>query len=249
MGLLASGPKDILKFLVQPIMLTIKNGPLKGKKWIAASGIKFIRGTYEQYKTDAYLRHLHAGDVVYDVGAHVGYYTALAATMVGQRGQVIAFEPRPVNFSYLKRHIRTNGLPNVKLIEASVGDKAGAVRFHNKTGTGTGRVASDGRISVRMVCLDELFARGEIPPPNFIKIDVEGGEVEVLKGAGTVVARARPVILVATHGSREHAFVEQFLDSHNYTYTVLDQGGAKGDIEILAVPGKGKTAASARAVS
>jgi FkbM family methyltransferase len=237
MSLLASGPKDILKFLVQPLMLTIKDGPLKGKKWVAASGIRFIKGTYELYKTNAYLKYLHEGDVVYDVGAHVGYYTALAATIVGKRGQVIAFEPRPVNFSYLKRHVRSNDLSNVRLFEASVGNNAGEVSFDNKTGTGTGRVNSGGRISVKMVCLDELFARGEIPPPNFMKIDVEGGEVEVLEGARNVIAHARPVMLVATHGSREHAFVEKYLKDHNYTYHVLDQGGAKGDIEIMAIPG------------
>ena len=236
MSILASGPKDILKFLGQPIMLRIKDGPLKGKKWIAASGIRFIKGTYELYKTNAYLEYLHEGDVVYDVGAHVGYYTALASTIVGKRGAVFSFEPRPVNYRYLKRHVRANDLSNVRIFEAAVGSTAGIVSFDNETGTGTGRVRSGGKITVNMVCLDELFAKGEIPLPNFLKVDVEGGEVDVLEGARTVIAQARPAMLLATHGSREHAFVEKFLDDHDYVYHVLDQGGAKGDIEIMALP-------------
>jgi FkbM family methyltransferase len=236
MSVLASGRKDIVKFLLQPFMMTIRSGPLKGKRWCAAAGIRFIRGTYEEYKTNAYLRYLHGGDVVYDVGAHVGYYTALAATITGEGGKVYAFEPRPANFSYLKRHVRVNGLANVTPIEASVGSREGTARFDNETGTGTGHVDANGRLTVKMVCLDELHARGEIPLPDFLKIDVEGGETDVLKGAVAVIEQGRPVILVATHGDDQHAFVEAFLTERSYVYHVLDQGGAKGDIEILALP-------------
>jgi len=230
--------KHALKYLLRVFMIKIRNGPLKGEKWIAATASKFILGTYEPFKTAAYLQNLHEGDVVYDVGAHVGYYAAIAATLVGKRGQVFAFEPRPLNIIYLKRHIQVNQMSNVQVIEACVGDKSRQCRFETRTGTGTGHISEQGDITVDMVCLDELFSEGELPKPNFIKIDVEGGEVLVLEGARRVIQESQPIILVATHSDSKHKFVTDFLDSFGYKYRILDKKGGSGDTEILALPKK-----------
>src|SRR5580765_7484494 len=86
--------KHALKSLLTPFTLRVRRGPLAGKKWIAASGIKFIKGTYEPRQTEVFLACVQEGDVVLDIGAHVGYYTVIAALRAGPRGRVFAFEPR-----------------------------------------------------------------------------------------------------------------------------------------------------------
>jgi FkbM family methyltransferase len=217
-------------------MLSVRNGPLKGKKWIAFTGSRFILGTYEPFKTAAILENVHQGDVVYDVGAHVGYYSAIASMLVGPRGQVIAFEPRPLNIQCLKQHVRVNRLSNVQIVESCVGDRPGPCRFETRTGTGTGHVSDHGDLHADMVSLDNLFGKGDLPEPDFLKIDVEGGETAVLKGARQVVQKAHPILLVATHGVAEHAFVTEFLGQAGYQYAILDPQGGKGDTEILAKP-------------
>ncbi|UCG58550.1 MAG: FkbM family methyltransferase [Phycisphaerales bacterium] len=84
--------------------------------------------------------------------------------------------------------------------------------------------------------MDELFSKGELPEPNFLKIDVEGGEEIVLEGAKQLVQRALSIILVATHGDNEHKFATECFKLFGYEYSMLDHTGSKGDTEILAIP-------------
>ncbi len=230
--------KHSLKFLLRVFRLKIRSGPLKGKKWIFAAGSRFIVGNYETFKTNPFIQHLNEGNNVIDVGAHVGYYTAIASDIVGPKGQVFAFEPRPMNIVFLKKHIKVNKLLNVKLFEAAVGKSTGTCRFEARTGTGTGFMSDGGNLSVDMVCLDDLYGSGEIPLPEFIKIDVEGGEDEVLEGARQIIKKNQPVILVATHSEVKHSYVTEYLESYGYEFEVLNKEGESGDTEILALPGK-----------
>ena len=82
------------KWLLSPIMLKIRSGPLAGKKWKVSSGIRFIKGTYELKNVEAIQKILREEDIAYDVGAHVGYFSVLMGDLVGDGGKVIAFEPR-----------------------------------------------------------------------------------------------------------------------------------------------------------
>jgi len=228
--------KHKIKNLFRGIMMRIKTGPLEGLKWIAASGTNFIKGTYEQYKTNAFLEHLKEGDIVIDVGAHVGYYTALASLKVGPRGKVFAFEPRPLNIGFFKKHMKVNQLKNVHLYEGAISDRTGEEHFRTDTGTGTGHLSKQGKLKVKTYSLDELFEKGEIPKPDFLKVDVEGGEINVLKGSQKVVSQTRPKMLLATHSKETHSFVLDFLYKHNYQFRILDNEGSKGDTEIIATP-------------
>ena len=99
--------------------MPIQNGPLKGLRWIVTSGKHFITGNYEPYKTRAFLANLKEGDIVVDVGAHVGYYSALASLKVGDQGKVFSFEPRPLNIGFFKEHMRVNALHNISLYEGA----------------------------------------------------------------------------------------------------------------------------------
>jgi FkbM family methyltransferase len=225
-----------LKYWLSGITVPIRGGPLKGKRWAVVTGTKFLDGSYETYKAGALIDHLNEGDTVIDVGAHVGYFTAIASLAVGPKGRVFSFEPRPLNYRYLTRHIAVNDLSNTRAFQLGIAATSGNRRFDVSSGTGTGRISADGSLEIQTVSLDEEVEAGRLPAPDLIKIDVEGGELEVLAGSESVIQDHRPRLLVATHGDATHPGVIEFLDRQNYAYEVLDPGGVAGDVEIMAVP-------------
>ena len=227
--------KESLKYAGRWATLPIKAGPLAGMKWIAFTGTNFLNGTYEQDKTKAVLLSVMKGDTAWDIGGHVGYYAVLEAKLVGDQGQVLCFEPRPLNACYIKRHVSINRIENLTLIESAVSDRPGKSRFESRTGTGTGHLSLRGNLEVDTVAVDDLVETQGYPAPNFIKLDVEGAEVEALNGAMNTIIRHRPRMLIATHGPAKHRFVLQLLESLNYQANILDNHG-KGDTEILALP-------------
>lgn len=229
-------PRLRLKSRLGWIRVPIRGGPLKGLKWSVVAGKRFIDGRYEPMKTEALLAQLREGDVVVDVGAHTGYYTVIASKLVGTTGKVFAFEPRPVNASLLRNHLKVNGIDNVTVFEKAVSSSTGEALFDVSRGTGRGRLSDTGELPVETRSLDELLDQSHIDEPTFLKIDVEGGEVGVLAGAKRLIDEGRPRILVATHSDETHQSVTRFLDENRYDYSILDPGGESGDTEILACP-------------
>ncbi len=225
---------ELIKTLISPIMLPIKEGPLKGKKWILSSGTSFYRGQYEPEKTRAIGTVVQPKDVVFDIGAHVGYFTVLMSDIVGEQGRIIAFEPRDINKKFLKRHLKANHCNNVEVIEACVGDREGKARLETRVGTGTGFVSDTGNIEVDMVVLDELVDSGKLPKPDFIKMDVEGGEMMVLQGAKHLIETHKPRMILATHGDEIDAECQAFLKERGYELEDILQ--PKGDKEMIARP-------------
>ncbi len=225
---------ELIKTCLSPIMLPIKEGPLKGKRWILSSGTSFYRGHYEPEKTRAIGTVVQPDDVVFDIGAHVGYFTVLMSNIVGKGGKIIAFEPRGINKRFLKRHLKANHCDNVKVIEACVGDRGGKARLETRVGTGTGFVSETGNVEVDMVVIDDLVASGQLPKPDFIKMDVEGGEMRVLKGARQVIETHKPRMILATHGDVIDAECQAFLKERGYELEDILQ--PKGDKEMIARP-------------
>jgi FkbM family methyltransferase len=180
------------------VTLPILRGPLAGKKWLLASRSNFFWGTYEPEQTQAFQKIIRPGDVVFDVGAHYGYYTLLSSALAGPQGKVFAFEPSPGNIPRLQRHLRINHCDNVTVLEVALSDHEGTARFDNLAGSGTGHLSPDGRIEVAVTALDSLSSR--LPVPKVLKIDCEGAEVEVLKGGERTIRSAGPVIFLSTHG-------------------------------------------------
>ncbi len=99
--------------------------------------------------------------------------------------------------------------------------------------------ASAQSIEVETVSLDDLFDRGEIPAPDVLKIDVEGGELEVLEWAGKLIAEARPAIFLATHGAEVHEKCCDVLRGFGYQLTPLSGQSIENCDEILALPQRG----------
>lgn len=136
------------------------------------------------------------GDLIADVGAHHGYFTMLFAVWVGQRGSVVAFECLMENACIAERNVRLNHLDNVQIIQKAVGARAGTVEIaKNSGGIRIDRTAQTAVVSVGSVSLDEFFSRRR---PDLLKIDVEGWELEVLKGGKTCLAH-RPKVALEFH--------------------------------------------------
>jgi FkbM family methyltransferase len=215
--------------------LPIAAGLLRGKTWLPFSGGKTLRlllGTYEQEQTALFAEHIRPGNVVFDVGASVGYYTLAAAKLVGRAGKVVAFEPEPRNAAFVRAHVRANRLKNVIVYQTAVAREAGVLSFSAGTGTGTGRLEQDGDLPVTACCLDDVAAELDILPTH-IKIDVEGAERSVLDGAAGVLSCARPMIFLSTHGKEAHAACCQRLKELGYEMQPINGSDAANASELF----------------
>ena len=246
---MSDGDTGMLK---HSIALPILTGRLRGTRWLPASGGKLLRvmmGTYEKEQTALFEKLIHPGDVVFDVGAHVGYYTLLAGALTGPRGRVFAFEPEPSNFAFLKQHAALNGGASITVVNSAVGDHAGDVVFEYGTGSGTGHVASSGAANsspppnraphgalvVPMLTLD-AFAGDQRTQCHAIKIDVEGAEMDVLRGAQSLIASARPVIFLSTHGNAVPRECLEFLRARGYSFEPIVGTDVNTTTEVLCRP-------------
>ena len=135
--------------------------------------------------------YLEAGMSVIDVGANIGYYVLLFEQMVGPSGHIICIEPEPDNLTDLRRVVARNDFRNVEVVPAAAGSAAGTV--HLARGI-NGMVADHGTTTVSLIRIDDVAPRGA----DFLKIDVEGYEGEVLAGAEAVLAR-RPRLFLEIH--------------------------------------------------
>lgn len=218
------------KILRLPLALVPRNlttriwqGPLQGKKWVVgASTHGCWLGSYEFDKQKLITETVKDGSVFFDIGAHVGFYTLLASSLVGDRGKVFAFEPLPRNLSFLKKHLKLNDVRNVTLFEAAVAASPGQAKFYEAAESSMGKLSEEGTIKVQLLSLDDLLVSGKIERPNYMKIDVEGAELSVLQGARGMLAESAPVIFLATHGSEVHSQCIAFLRSLGYTCRTIE---------------------------
>lgn len=222
--------------------LPVVGGALRGSLWLPAGGGKVWRvlgGTYEPEQTALFVGTVGPGEVVLDLGAHIGYYTLLASRLVGPAGRVFAFEPRARNVSYLRQHVRLNRRRNVEVVEAAAFDRTGEVRFDVGRGSGTGRVSERGSVAVRAIRVDDFVAERGITP-TVVKVDVEGGERPVLEGARETLLRDRPLLFLSTHGPAASESCRRLLEELGYHAEPMAVGGS----DLLCVPA-GRPAATA----
>ncbi len=189
--------RRLLGLIPDDTILFVLQGPLRGKKWIKGSGVNgYWLGSYEMEHQKILSGLLKEGDVFYDVGAHVGFFSLLASHFVGPSGIVYAFEPFPRNISFLKKHIALNNISNIEIIEAAIADYDGEAFFEESESSSMGKVSASGQTRVTAACLDHLVSSGRIPPPSVIKIDVEGLQDIVLKGSRGILEKYHPAILI-----------------------------------------------------
>jgi len=141
------------------------------------------------------LSFLKNGDNVWDIGANVGYTSVLYADKVGTNGSVLAIEPSPRAFKHLTRSIRNYTC--IKAIQIALSDKSGEVEFLERAALDRSCVTiknCKSSIKIMTSTLDELWIRQAYNAPKFIKIDVEGHEINVFRGGSKLIREKLPII-------------------------------------------------------
>ena len=150
----------------------------------------FCTGEWEPRESELVGAALRPGDCMLDVGAYVGWFTLLAARLVGKTGRVIAFEANPATFARLNRNLAFNGLTQVTAHNRAVGDRPGRARIGSRTSGNAGGDFVDFGAGhddgVEVVRLDDVVGD---QPVRLIKIDIEGAEAKALRGASNLLAR------------------------------------------------------------
>jgi FkbM family methyltransferase len=158
---------------------------------------RYLGGSYERPVQAALAEHLGPGDIFWDIGAHVGFFTMLGSRLVGASGRVHAFEPHPANRRRIEAVVAANRALNVEVHELAIMSSTGetALRGHKSTAMwslmenfGTGE-----RLAIRCSTLDDLCG---IEPPRVMKVDVEGVEYEVMRGGTRFLNEHLPVLIV-----------------------------------------------------
>lgn len=182
---------------------------------------------------------LKPGMVFFDIGAYHGIYSLVAGRRVGKSGRVVAFEPSPREFSRLKLHFRWNRIENTRIEHLAVGAEAGKTTFFqvisgDQTRNGLRPPETKDsliEISVSTVSLDNYIAGLALDRVDMVKLDVEGGEMDVLRGACSLLTRFRPIFIcevleAATRpwGYDAREIISIFL-SHDFAWFDFKPGG------------------------
>ena len=161
----------------------------------------YFYGTHdERYIVTKLLTIIKPGDICWDVGANIGFYTCLLASLVEDSGAVVAFEPAARTCGYLKENVSLNQFTNVTVVNKGLGDKQEQRLLHySEAGLAEGTASlkyAGGRAASERVTLDtidNLFR--ELSAPNLVKIDVEGYQLEVLKGGEYYLKTHAPLLI------------------------------------------------------
>lgn len=225
----------------------IAAGPGRGLRFDpGASNPEYGAGENELPVQATLERHLAAGDVFYDVGANVGFFTVIGARLVGPGGAVIAFEPVPENAARVRENARLNGFSHVDVLEEAVFRESGRSTLVLAEYSGGSMLESVGqppdasgeRIEVPMTTVDEVVYERARPAPHFVKIDVEGAELDVLVGMERTLAEQRPKVLLEVDDAARAGLEQKLsacrahLEKRGYIVSRLDEsypvGGGSG---------------------
>jgi FkbM family methyltransferase len=205
-------------------------------------GSPALRGQYEPQVTRALEDLLTLGDTFLDVGANIGYFSLLAATLVGPQGHVYAVEPNDANVKLLESSIRRNGFKNITVMQVGATNRLQTLFLHATTGNGSTSAPgeSDDLFAARTVPgipLDNLLTQRQ-SPLKLIKIDVEGYEYKALQGARTVLAQDRPHIVFefSANGLADISGPDflGWLASLGYAFTNISAGRPLGATQTVA---------------
>ncbi len=156
-------------------------------------------GTYEELEAKIMKEKIKVGNIVVDVGANIGLHTLNMAKIVGNTGQVFAFEPDPSNFEILRKNVKINNYQNIILEQKACADKYGRTTLYQSDHPGMHRVfpqtkQAKGQVQVELTSLDKYFIDSNLADKiNFIKIDVEGLEFSVLKGMKNILKNNKKI--------------------------------------------------------
>jgi len=168
---------------------------------------------------------LRPGDIFVDVGANVGTYSLMGASLVGHGGRVLAFEPIPATRMRLEKNVSLNDVPQLRILPNGLGAEPGSTTFHVADGASglSSRYNDAGgtQVEVEISTLDAILQ--DHPAPRLMKIDVEGMELEVLRGAaGLLRSEEAPLIVFEAHLPHMHAAGTDYAEMRQF---LADHGG------------------------
>lgn len=218
----------------------------------------YCLGLYEAPLARFFIRSLCPDSCVLDIGAYIGQYTLLAAKYAPY-GHVLAFEPHPESFARLRAHVVRNRLSNVFAFQEAVGEQQGVLpltlsgqAFDSALRPqGQADIGNTNAIEVRVTTLDEVIQEHGLPKVDLMKIDVEGAEGKVLKGAERVLRAFRPLLIVEVDRHREAVWEDSpesiwaMLDQYGYDLYILEGwriyplSHVKDYANLIAIPRKG----------
>lgn len=229
--------------------VTIPHGAGSGLRFNAGrSNLSYALGTNEEPVQEALVRLLRPGDILYDIGANVGFFSLIGARLVGPTGHVYAFEPAPENVATLKENAARNGFTNVTVLAKAAAASSGPgtlVLSDIPTVAWLSRDNEDEAqrptLPVELSAVDDLVASGEVAPPAVVKIDVEGAEIDVITGMTATIGKHRPIILCEMHGTNKD--FGALMEKLDYDVTALEEPGpieeASWWVHALAMPRPG----------
>jgi FkbM family methyltransferase len=215
---------------------TVETGEAAGLKLELPQNRDYIFGSSELPVQEAFSRHIHPGGVVYDIGANMGFFSLIAARLVGPNGQVNAFEPVSENVRCIRENANLNRFANVQTYEVAVGNNAGAAELllTNWDGGSTLNTSSVkpsepvAKREVEVIAIDSFIGAKNLRSPTFIKIDVEGLELEVLRGMSEILKTVQPIILFEVDDGDRDTFhrrwreLDDYMESFGYLVTHLE---------------------------
>lgn len=196
-------PGEVTTTLDRTIQIT-----LRPHVWVDYN--MYCLGAYEAPLVAFFRRSLQPASVVLDVGAYIGQYTLLAAKYA-PHGAVIAFEPHPESYQRLQAHVVRNRFAHVHLLNKAAGERASVLTLSLDHEPSCSRIISaspsvNKTIEVDVISIDQVVREMSLPRVDVIKIDVEGAEGAVVRGAQETLARFRPLLIVEMDRGREQAF-------------------------------------------
>lgn len=191
----------------------------------------YFYGGYEIGTLMFIKKHLNEGDIFYDVGANLGLMTILASISVGSTGRVYGFEPCNEIFKKLSKNIKINKCNNVNLFKMGISSFSSKAKIKevNSDNMGSMQIDLDKNGDIKVTSLDNLIKSKTIMPPDMIKVDTEGFELEVLKGARKLLLNYNPILIVEytdTHAQKRGSQLDIYktLLKHNYKIYSMQLG-------------------------
>lgn len=210
--------------------------------WVTNGWEKAHFNNYELPVTNLLPRLISKGQVVYDIGANLGFYTVHFSRFVGPKGQVICFEPSPLCIYFLQANLDLNAVKNCLILPLAVSDQVGDLKFtinYENSAVGLaqpshfygGKIGHE--ITVSGYPLDELIEQFDLPIPDLVKIDVEGAEEYAVRGMKDTLSSHQPVLLIEIHGAQAARMTIPLLAENGYSYKVISTGAEFQDAESL----------------
>lgn len=195
----------------------------------------YMQGVWEPEVTGAFRALVKPGDTVFDIGGDAGYYTLLFAKGVGPKGKVFVFEPIPKAQERIMENVSLNGFKNVTLVDLALGSRPGSFVLEkpfeaSRINLEKKEAVPGEDILVKVERLDTLAEEQGLPRADLIKIDVEGAEMEILRGMEGYVNKHHPTFVIELHPQLLPGFnatvsdVLTWLTDRGYTLTAIDAG-------------------------